>query len=554
MRSTTTDRYLIAYALGALGGGLALLAEGCSNGSAVTAGTTAMYSVVGGAIATACRGLLGWFVPAQVARAGTLGAIACFGGLELLYSANVKLLPGEHYLSWRSLLADFAIVSPPLLGAVLLARAGWAGRRRERWARAGSVFGGALFVAGVAALFSGWPRATVQPVRHGRGPNLLLIVLDSVRRDRLPLPGSHPATPSLGDLARRGRAYGAAWASSSWTVPSVASILTPGSDSGSQSPTLGERLAEHGYATACFTNNPHLAQGRTVVRGFDLVERSVGSWRALLRDTVLGEVVERLNPGEDQGLTTRALRWASRQRGPFLLYVHLMDSHTPYRFPAIDGKERRGRRIEFPRSGMTLSAEETEDIVARYDGGVRSADRQVGRLLAAAPGWGRPFVAVVTSDHGESLGESGRWFHGHSLAPELLAIPLVLVGEGVSAGEVTTPVGHAAIGPTLLAAAGVPCSGCLDLRSQAGDGVVEGGLPPRLAYRIAGRYKVVLDRETGRRELFDWRADPREGRNLAGRRADLTQTLSKDLTRVRVSPRPTPESVVRLRSLGYAGF
>ena len=60
-------------------------------------------------------------------------------------------------------------------------------------------------------------------------------------------------------------------------------------------------------------------------------------------------------------------------------------------------------------------------------------------------GRGRPFVAVITADHGESLGESTRWFHGQTLAPELLAVPLVVLGEGVVPGRVTGPIANTAI-------------------------------------------------------------------------------------------------------------
>lgn len=206
-------------------------------------------------------------------------------------------------------------------------------------------------------------------------------------------------------------------------------------------------------------------------------------------------------------------------------------------------------------SGMRLTAAEAEDIVARYDGGIRSADVQVGRIVDAIRGSGRPFLAVITADHGESLGESGRWFHGQTLAPELLAVPLVVLGQGVVPGRVAGAIGNTAIIATLLAAAGTPCRDCggEDLRSQAGSGVIEGGLPPDLAYRIAGRYKVVVDLKTGRARLFDRLADPGERHDLAGEKAAVAEAAVAGLNGLaNVSP-PTPESLERLRSLGYVG-
>jgi uncharacterized sulfatase len=274
-----------------------------------------------------------------------------------------------------------------------------------------------------------------------------------------------------------------------------------------------------------------------------------------LLGTALGETLERLVPGSDERLASKAIAWIAGQAGPFFLYVHFMDSHTPYRFPPLDGKRRSGRRIEFPRTGMELTGDEASSVRARYDGGVHSADAQVGRLLAAIEARRRPFLALITSDHGESLGEDGRWFHGGTLAPELLAIPLLLVGQHVEPGTITSPVGHAAIAPTLLAAASLPCEACgiADLRRDLAPRLVEGALPPQLAYRSDGRYKLVVDFETGRRFLYDRLSDPGEHHDIAGLAPALTDSLASGLLAPQAAPAGPPGARERLRALGYAG-
>jgi hypothetical protein len=487
-----------------------------------------------------------------VSRLAAAVVISAFAVLHLLYFANVTLLSGEHFLSTRSLGVDLLVLLTVAVPALMLARSPRAHEFRLRVGSAAAGLGVALLLAVSAVLAREWPATPNDPPKNGRGPDLLLVVMDSVRRDRL---GDgrlrHPTTPALFGLSQSGRIYPEAWSPSSWTVPSVARLL--GTEDAART-SLAERLARHGYTTACFTDNPHLWSGGPQMRGFDRVERSVGRWRVLLHGTVVDEVLDRLMPGDDRRLADKANAWASRQRGPYFLYVHLMDSHTPYRFPAIDGKRRLGRRVEFPRSGMRLTALEAEDIVARYDGGVLSADTQVGRLISAVRASQRAFLAVVTADHGESLGESGRWFHGLSLSPELLAVPLVLVGEGVVAGRVDSPVSNDAILPTMLAAAGVPCPECRreDLRSGHPTDVVGGGLPPDLAYRIAGRYKLVVNLKTGRRQLFDRPSDPAEECDIAGARTDIVETLSTGIKGLEHN-QPTPESIERLRGLGYTG-
>jgi hypothetical protein len=129
-------------------------------------------------------------------------------------------------------------------------------------------------------------------------------------------------------LAARARVYEAAYAASSWTVPSVSEILGLGLVERTQKETLAEQLAGRGFVTACFTDNPHMRGESSLMRGFDRVERSVGEWRQVLQNIIVSEVVERLAPGDDQHLVDRALSWAG-SKGECFLYVHLMDSHTP---------------------------------------------------------------------------------------------------------------------------------------------------------------------------------------------------------------------------------
>jgi arylsulfatase A-like enzyme len=254
---------------------------------------------------------------------------------------------------------------------------------------------------------------------------------------------------------------------------------------------------------------------------------------------------------DDGRLVTEALRWSDRVEGPLFLYLHLMDAHQPYRRPAIDGRGWRERRLETPRTGLSLSPQEASDIVAHYDGGIRSADAAVGRVLEAAGKWRRPFVAIVTADHGESLGEESRWGHGKTLAPELVDVPLLVVGDGVRPGRVGAPVGHVSVAETLLRAAGVPGAGnASDLRTSDGDVVVEGHVPPRLSYRVVNGFQAVVDSSTGKGSLYAIRNDPQREHDLGPLHPKLLSELAVGLSDGSAVPfdRTTLE---RLRALGY---
>jgi hypothetical protein len=548
----------VAYAAGATLGLAAAASEWLLGGRLISLEGAAAYGIFGGLTASGLRWALGFRFGPGPARAGALSAVGAFGSLYLVYFVNVEILPSEPYYSVRSILADLVIFATILTAAFRVAHSRRAQSARERWGRPMVFLGLALLLACTSVLLARWPQAQPAIVRQGKGPDLLLVVLDSARRDRLGLYGSaHPTSPAIDGLAPRARIFDAAYAASSWTVPSVSEILGLGLVERRQVRTLPEQLAGLGYVTACFTDNPHMRRESPLMRGFDQVERSVAEWRRVFQGSIVSEFIERLDPGDDQRLVDRALAWGRQQKGPFFLYVQLMDSHTPYRRPPIDGKRRNGRRIEFPRTGLDMTAEEAEDVVARYEAGVRSADAAAGRLVTALTSRERPTLAAVTSDHGESLGESGRWFHGGTLAPELLAIPLLLVGDGVSPGRIATPEGHEAIRPTFLAAAGAPCPDCSgpDLRVAVGDGIIEGALPPHLIYRLTKRFKLVIDNREGARSLFDLRGDPQESKDIARQRPQIAESLAVGLAlsvgeRER-TPIP-PELRERLNSLGYS--
>ena len=240
----TLNRTLIAWAVGSSVGVLTLLSEALAGPVVATKGGLAAYALAGGAIASLSRSVLAPLVSAPAARAGALGAIAAFGSLHALYFLNVSLLPGQHYLAWNSLLLDALVAAPLLVVALLLGRARWAQEVRERWGHVGAALGGAALIISTLLALAAIPRTVREPVRGGDGPNLLLIVLDSARRSRLPAEGTHPATPALSSLARRGRRYSSAWAASSWTVPSVTTILGANAARGGG---LAARLAAGGY-------------------------------------------------------------------------------------------------------------------------------------------------------------------------------------------------------------------------------------------------------------------------------------------------------------------
>ena len=236
-------------------------------------------------------------------------------------------------------------------------------------------------------------------------PSVLLITIDTLRADAVgPQAG---VTPALDGLARLGTTFTQATSVSPLTLPSHASMLTGvrpalhgltvNGVAVSQLPgaTLAESLSGAGYSTAAFVSSAMLDHRHGLDRGFDVYD---------------DELYQPGGPGrphERRGDVTidRSLEWiAKRDDEPWFAWVHLYDPHAPYEAP--------GGRVDPPREA--------------YLDEVAFADTHVGRLLDAVEQRGEDVLIVVTSDHGEGLGDHGEQTHGLLLYESTMHVPLIV--------------------------------------------------------------------------------------------------------------------------------
>ncbi len=304
-----------------------------------------------------------------------------------------------------------------------------------------------LALAGLAAL--GLPGCERGPER----PNVVVVVLDTLRRDATgPATDATPPalrreglTPRLDALAAEGVTFRSAWASAPWTTPSHASLFTgrlparhgctslhPQLDDGI--PTFAERLLDAGYDTGAFFSNTWLAHRTTrLLRGFDTREEAqlgrIGKLRSERGDQGGGESLDNVS------------HWLGRQTAetPFLLFVNFLEPHLAYDPPA-DYREQAlsdlapHDRIEIDwahafNAGVHDPEAVNWDRVARlYAGDCWHADSLLGHVLDRLEELelADDTVVVVTSDHGEHLGDHGLMDHQFSVAEALLAVPLVV--------------------------------------------------------------------------------------------------------------------------------
>jgi arylsulfatase A-like enzyme/cytochrome c-type biogenesis protein CcmH/NrfG len=392
-------------------------------------------------------------------------------------------------------------------------------------------------------------------------PNVLLVTIDTLRADRVGCYGHAPAlTPVLDGLAARGARFPTAVAHVPLTGPSHASLLTGVTplghgfrDNGGyvllpEVRSAAEDFHGAGYRTAAFVSGFPLNRRFGFDRGFETYDDHLPKGA----DPRRAPHVERFA----DATTDAVLRWLEASPAaasdPFFLWVHYYDPHAPYEPPV--------------------------DLAARfrsepYDGEIAFVDRELGRLLRRIEERGELHrtVVLVTSDHGESLGEHGELSHGLFVYDATIKVPLVVAGPGVPRGGTPPTVARGIdVLPTLLDLAGLP--GRTDVEGRSLRPALEGrtmsdapayaetlyplrelGWAPLFAWRTA-THKVI---EAPRPELYDLESDPGETRDRAARDpvrlSDLQQRLRAALERP--APAATaemdPETAERLRALGY---
>ena len=391
--------------------------------------------------------------------------------------------------------------------------------------------------------------------------NILLITIDTLRADALSSYGGAARTPNLDALASRGTRFDFAHAHAVLTRPSHASILTgtyphengirdhSGYRLKTGLPTLASLLKEKGFATGAFVGAVPLERRFGLDGGFDVYDdrfgRTGNNSDFALAERPAGEVVD------------AALKWIGGQQGRWFTWVHVFDPHAPYAPPAPFDSEYSGRA---------------------YHGEVAYVDKALGPLLESAAQSARPTLVIVTSDHGEGLGDHGELTHGLLAYETTLRVPLIVAqvrGSGIGdrgPGSVSHfPARHVDLLPTVLDALASTASSTLPGRSllpgaplppdadvssyfEAMSAMLNRGWAP-LQGVIAGHEKYI---DLPKPELYDLEADPKEASNLIDdvRRADRRRVLEARLRDFQAAPpgerfAESPEVAAKLQSLGY---
>ncbi len=430
-----------------------------------------------------------------------------------------------------------------------------------------------------------WACSAPAPPGPPPAPSVLVIVVDTLRADRL---GSYgyplETSPAIDALAKRGVRLADVTVQWPTTWPSMVSFM-----SGAYPRTTGVRLERHpappaltmlgeifdgaGYHTGAIIANYNVGRRSGLTQGIDrFVEVWAEKWA---RDQggrsykgLTGEMAKRYT--DATLVNEQALRWLrSLPAGEkFFLWVHYMDTHGPYLPPPEVGARFRGAhpsevveasRIEaYQIQRDPATGEPIADLgfyKAQYDGEVRHADDQIGRLLEeiGRAGLDENLLVLFMSDHGESLGEHG-YFLGHGKLPyqSTARAPVILVWEGgLPEGRVVEePVGLIDVSRTLVELAGLTVPAGYEGKSLTGLIRGTGGDAPEYVFMESGMdgarpqrtvrhgswklVEILSDSDRAvmkgeRYELYDLSSDREELRNVAAEHPERVAQLSRVL-------------------------
>ncbi|MEN8154690.1 MAG: sulfatase-like hydrolase/transferase [Acidobacteriota bacterium] len=390
---------------------------------------------------------------------------------------------------------------------------------------------------------------TVVSPGKGKGQNILLVTIDTIRFDRI---GIHTKkfvkTPNIDKLGKKSIIFKRAFAHTPLTLPSHTNILTGTtplfhgiSDNNrfrldDKFLTLAEHLKSYGYDTGAFVGSFVLSKYFKLNQGFDLYSEPEKSNELIARDVIVPSV-----------------NWLKKRDKPWFLWVHLWDPHTPYDPPE------------------PFKSRYNNDL---YSGEVAYMDSQLGYLFdyLTKKGLMENTTIVITGDHGEALGDHGETEHGYFAYNETIHIPLIIYNNSLKPAIIKNNVSHIDIFPTICDLAGIKTPGDIQGRSlipliqnkvteeipiyiEAKSAYHSKGWAPLEGYITKDRKFIDLPIK----ELYDLKNDFREKKNIISRvnitglyrvLNSLKEKLSgkySNLSRKEIDP----TALKKLKSFGY---
>lgn len=395
--------------------------------------------------------------------------------------------------------------------------------------------------------------ADTQAERSTR-PNVLIITLDTTRSDHLGCYGYERETsPNLDRLAAESTLYTNVVSTSSWTLPSHASLFTGKftASHGARYDPAGPLMLTNGIEGPDDWDNYRargLATGEVTLAGV----LSEAGWRTgavvagpwMKQVFGLGAGFEHYDDEQVHSLTGRlasevtdaALSWLSAPDDrPFFLFLNYYDPHTPFGAPPP-------YTFQFmpPQRHTQRGLANSKNWVDLYDAEILYMDVHIGRLLdeLRRSGEFENTLIVVTADHGELFGEQERWGHGAFLTQQELSVPMFIKqpGGAPQPARDERPIQQLDVMPLVLERLGLPVPAGVQGRTGGVDHPLVSEVYPLPMFAQTGDWRVLVEgslkyvwSSQGNHALYDLAADPLELHDLSGERGDVMRAMGERL-------------------------
>lgn len=424
--------------------------------------------------------------------------------------------------------------------------------------------------------------------------NVVLISIDTLRRDHCSVHGyPKDTTPVLRNLASKGVLFNSAYSPTAETGPSHATMFTSmypiahrvlknGINLASGNHTMAEHLGNNGYQTAAVVGSFVLDSKFGFAQGFSFYEDNFTMKRSSQKLTEWAD--RKVEGGFDQpasDTSKKAIGWLRKNQAsqhPFFLFVHYYDPHDPYIAPNSFSS----RFVPNKKNPTWI-----ETRVGQYDAEIAYTDYEIGKLIKTLEWMGHidDTLIIVTSDHGEGLGQHGHLGHSINLYEELVRVPLLFYWPKHIPRDrtINAPVELVDLMPTIFELIGITDDkfrfqgqdlsqailNNIDLNENRPIFLHRRKYDNEIVSKIwlngekfgirVGKYKYIVGKDENTTELFDLSRDPHELSNihntLPEKSAELETRLQKWKTKnIRQDTEQktiSDEDRKKLETLGY---
>lgn len=399
------------------------------------------------------------------------------------------------------------------------------------------------------------------------GPNVLLIVVDTLRKDHLGCYGhTRNTSPNIDELAKRGIVFENCYSQSSWTLPSVATIMTSLYPSvhksvgvkrklGINYVTVTEVMKNNFYKTVGVISHVFVSSEYRFGQGFDVFDESC----------LLNEFSDVGKSSTSEYLGEKAIKYIRKNKNNrFFMYIHFFDPHFNYilhkefnYFPEYEGQLGSNQDIrELLSLRPKMKSRDIDYLKSLYDSEISYTDKCIGQILNELERLDLydNTMVILTADHGEEFMERNWIGHTRTLYGELINVPLIikLVNSERGGFRTNRNVGVIDIFPTIIRACGIDLNGKIKtqgkdllkaVREGKGDekrdpifsevNFSDGGYNKEVeAFKksiICERWKMIKNLEDNSIELYDLNNDQKEEDNVAMYNQDVVAKLNKQL-------------------------